>query len=637
MLRRGRVERELEEELAFHLEARIREEVAGGASPEEARRRALLALEGVERCKEECRDARRVRLVADLVSDLGYAARMMRKSPAFAATAALTIALGIGASTAMFSVVNAVLLRPLPYGNADRLVRADPFVSNAAFFDLREGTRGAFEDMSAVMVYRAVVPREDGTAERISKGQVTTNFMRMMGARVALGRDFTDADGQPPARPEPLFPPSEGAVAILSHEYFERRYGGNARAIGQEMLSLGRRGPRIVGVLAPGFRMVGVGTEPSPDVWIPNNRGYDAAHRGDLMLTVMGRLKEGVTPARAQAQADVVISDWRRTNPDVVLDMRFKPLKEVVVAEVRPAILALMGAVTFLGLIACANVANLLLVRASLRERELAMRAALGAGRGRLVRQMLAEAAALAAAGTVAGVALAWLGVHELLRIVPENLARVESVAIDWRVLAFAALAGLAEAAFVGAIPAWRAARAEGIGVLRGAGRTAGLAAGRRLRQGVVIAEAALSFVLLVGCGLMVRSFTALQRIDPGYDSRGLLTFLLIGDARGVEPAGRAAFVREIRDRLQAMPGVASVSGSTFFPLKGGFFGGGEWSSEPGKLRAADFQTVLPGYFGTLRTRVIAGRTFREADNAPGRNVAVIDETLAGQAFRGGW
>jgi putative ABC transport system permease protein len=556
-----------------------------------------------------------------------YAFRMMRKAPGFAAAAMATIAMGIGVSTAMFSVTDAVLLRPLPYKNQGRLVLADTLLSNADYWDLK----AAFEDMSAIMVYRAIVPREDGSAERVSKGQVTTNFFGMMGAKIAFGRDFTDADGRPPARMEPLFPPPQGAVAILSFEYFERRYGGNTAILGHEMLSY-QHGPKIVGVLAPGFELLLPAG--SPDIWIANNRGYDAPNRGEAMLQVVGAMRDGTTLEQAQAQVDSVVAEWRIPRFRVGL----KPWHKTLAAEVRPALVALMGSVGFLLLIACANVANLLLVRASMRGRELGIRAALGAGWQRIARQLLAETLLLVGFGTLMGVGLAWAGVRALLVFAPSNVPRLESVGIDWRVLAFAALAGLLECAILTVILAWRAARPDIMDALRYGGHTGGLATGRVLRDGVVVAEVALSFVLLIGSGLMFRSFLELRRVNPGYDPHGLLTFLLVGDARGFQqPQRRLAFLGEIEDRLRAIPGVESVGASLALPLAGRpLMSGLQWGDEEARANAAwraDLSVVLPGYFETLRTRLIEGRTFSESDNAPGRNVAVIDEFLAAKAF----
>ena len=345
---------------------------------------------------------------------------------------------------------------------------------------------------------------------------------------------------------------------------------------------------------------------------------------------------------RAQSAADAAAAELRRNftiERTAGFQVRLEPMQRHVVAEVRPALLALTGAVVFLLLIACANVANLLLVRASLRQRELAVRAALGGGRWRLVRQMLAEALVLATAGTVLGVVLAQSGIRELLAIAPGNLPRLDTVSINLAVLAFAAGAGLLAAALFGLAPAWRASRPDIMQVLRGSGRTAGLSGGGTLRNLVVVAEVALSFVLLVGSGLMVRSFIALQNIDPGYDSRGLLTFQLLGGRGGPTPDARAAFMREIRGRLAALPGAQSVTAASPFPLSGGFspirWGLEPALTDPTRFQAVDFQLVLPGYFDTMRTRLIAGRTFTDADNSPDRNLAVVDQMLAQKAFPG--
>jgi predicted permease len=574
---------------------------------------------------------RRLNLVHDVVKDLAYAARILRKTPTFAIPAVLTIALGIGASTAIFSVTDAVLFRPLPYKNPDRLVLANDLLSNAYYFDLRNGATDAFEKMEAVMVFRAVVPREDGTAERISKGLITTDFLRMLGARILLGRDFTEADGKPTGVPPEPFPPPPGTVAILSYDYFQRRYGADPTVLGRQMLGTEGSGPRIVGVAEPGFKLLG--PQPSPDVWIANDRGYDEAHRGGLMLQVIGALKPGVSLERAQAQIDRVASTWRADHPRVRLESWHKRL----VDEVRPALLALMGAVIFLLLISCANTANLLLVRATLREREVAVRVALGARAGRITRQMLAEALLLCGLGTLLGVALAWIGIRELMALAPPNLPRLESASIDWRVLAFAALAGVLESALLGVLQGWRAARPDVMQMLRSAGRSGPLGTGGLLRSGIVAAEVALAFVLLVGSGLMFRSFLKLLEVNPGYDPHGLLTFLTIGDAKGFQqPQRRLAFLSDLENRLRAIPGVQSVGAAVGLPLHGGSPPGIRWSTElipADPARTADLPTVLPGYFETLHARILEGRAFTEEDNAGGRNLAVIDQSLAEKAF----
>ena len=591
--------------------------------------------------------------------DFGYAARTLRNSPIFTVTTAVTLALGVGASAAIFSVTDAVLLRPLPYKGSDRLVvacgdmrkrnvRDFPF-SNADFFDLRTGAAPMFEDFAAVSTGRGSLPREDGAPQEVRFASVTPNFFRMLGAHIELGRDFADADGRPePPQLQAGGGPASGlapklpTIAILSHEYFERRYGGDRSILGHTIATLQGGGPLIAGVLAPGFQLLfppAANVEELPDVWTAERLSYDNAERNSVSLHVIGKLKEGVSIGRAQSIVDTVAAELRRNFPvhnTSGFFIRLEPMRKHLVAEVRPAVLALMGAVIFLLLIACANVANLMLVRMSVRQREFAIRTALGANWWRLVGQTLAEALLLAAAGSLLGIALAWLGIHELSVIAPANLPRLESIQISLPVLAFAAICGLAAAAIFGIAPALKAARPDVMKILRGSSRTAGLGGGGLLRNLVVIVEVALCFVLLVGSGLMFRSFLALQRVNPGYDASHLLTFQLLGPPNPSSQQ-RAASLRAIHERLLALPGVESVTAANPFPLTGGFgpvrWGTAQAAVDPTKFQAADNQIVLPGYFEAIRTPLLAGRTFTEADNAPNRNLVVIDQLLASKAF----
>jgi putative ABC transport system permease protein len=596
--------------------------------------------------------------------DLKVAGRVLLKSPVFALTAALTIALGVGASTAIFSVTNAALLRPLPYRDPDRLVvactdmrrrnvRDFPF-SNANFIDLREGTKSAFVDLAGVFTFPLTLQREDGTPEQTKAAVVTINFFRLTGGVIAYGRDFNDDDAvpnppAPPAGAQPQGPPPPRLPvrAILSYEYFQRRYGGDPSVLGRSMSIGGPQAPTpiIVGVLQPHFQLYfppEAQVLPAPDVWLANRLGYDAAQRMGVSIRAVGRLRPGVTPEQAQAESEKVAASERAQFPilgTADYRIRVEPMRQHMVAEARPAILALMGSVIFLLLVACANVANLLLVRASLRNRELAVRAALGANRWRLMSPILAEAVWLAALGTLVGLALAWAGIKELRSLAPADLPRLDTVTIDTPVLAFTALAGLAGAILFGMTPALRASRPRLMNVLRGISRNTGLGTGSVMRNVVVTAEVALSFVLLVGSGLMFRSFLDLQRIDPGFDSRNLLTFVLNGNNGATTPAANTAFIRQVEDRLHAIPGVQSVTGSFPFPLAGGFspirWGKEEALSDPSKFQAADFQIVIPGYFETMRTPLLVGRTFTEADNTPDRRLIIIDDSLARKAFPG--
>ncbi len=614
-----------------------------------------------------------------ILQDLKYASRILRKSPIFTLTAALTIALGVGASTAIFSVVNAVILKPLPYKNPDQLVvacsdytvrhvRDFPF-SNEDYIDLRDATKNVFQGMAGVFTFDFTLPQEDGTPQQVRAAVVTTNFFDLMGARIIEGRDFTPQDGlpQPPppapgAAPSGTPPPRLPTMVILSYEYFQQRYGGNPAIVGTTIHTPGQFAPVIVGVLAPHFRLYfppEAETESDPEIWIANRLNYDNANRNSVSIHAVGRLKDGVSLVAAQTAADNVATQARK---DFLIErtagyaIRVEPMRAHLVSEVRPTILALMGAVVFLLLIACANVANLLLVRASLRERELAVRSAMGATRWHLSRQMLTEAFLLAVLGALGGLVLAWAGIQELLVLAPANLPRMDTIRIDAPVLIFTVLAALAAAAIFGMISAWRASRPNVITLLGGSSRNEGLTSGGILRKLVVVIEVALSFVLLVGSGLMIRSFRDLENINPGFDSHSLLTFTLLGNLGGNTPDSRAAAVREIQQRLEAIPGVESVTASSPFPLDGLFspirWGNLDAGADASKFQATDFQFVLPGYFETMHIPLLAGRTFTDADNTPlpngalrnpapgavipGRKVVLIDEELAKKAFPDG-
>ena len=639
------------DEIRFHLEARADDLMRSGLPRDEAMRRARIEFGGVEAYKERCREASGHAIWSAFRTDVRYAGRTLTKSRGFALTAVLTLALGIGASTAIFSVTDAVLLRPLPYRNPERLVlvfweyrqgNSKNFTfSNADFIDLRVGTHELFEDMGGVTSFRAFVPREDGTTEQVAKAMVTSNFFRLMGARVVLGRDFTDADAVPQSA-DPNFPIPPGSAAILSYEYWQRRYGGSRSVLGQEIVGAGQPGPRIVGVLAPGFKLYfppAARVDAAPDFWVANNIGYDSAHRNLLSVGAIGRLKSGISLGRAQQRLDTLRPQIRKSSFDPAAPLLVEPIRQYLVEDVRTAIVSIMGAVMFLLLIACANVANLLLVRSSLRQRELAMRAALGGSWRRLLSQMLTEALMLSGLGTALGIVFAWAGTRAFLLVAPANLPRVESAGIDWRVFLFAAAAGLVSVALFGVMPALRSARPDLIQTLRTGGRTPALGGGHLLRSGVVIAEVALSFVLLVGSGLMFRSFVALRRVDPGYDSHGLLTFFVTRDWPFTRQQGRIELLRGIQARLRAMPGMQSATATLMLPLSGAAHPKVMVSSTPHRSGAsaedADLQQVMPGYFETLRTPLLAGRTFTEEDNAPGRNLVVIDRIFAESAFPG--
>jgi predicted permease len=640
---RDAVEAELDEELRFHLDHQIEKYRRAGLSKSEALRRARLEFGGAEQVREECRDARGTRWLEDALQDLKHAARAVRKYPVFAAAIVITVALGLAASTSIFAVADAMLLRPLPYSDAGRLVLAvrdmplrnirDYPMSSADYLDVHNELAGAFEDSAAAeaSTQDAVLPRPDGTPAQVRIETVTPNFLRLLGARMFIGRDFKDTDGQP----------GTPAAAILSYEFWQRHYRGDLSVLGHAIRD---HGAVIAGVLAPRFELLMPPSDNlarAPDIWIAAPLNMESAPRTTGHLRAIGKLRPGVSLDEAQRRANAVSAEFVRKFPvkrASGVAIRLEPMQRYLVAEIRPAILALLGAALALLLIACANGANLMLVRTSLRDREFAVRASLGGSWFRILRQTATEGALLSAIGVLLGLAIAFLGIHELGAIAPNHpglasLPRVNLVSLNHRALAFAALVGMAATLIFGLVPALRVRRRDLAQALRASGLTPDTWSGVRFRNAVVTAEIALSCVLLVASGLLFRSFLALQRVNPGYDPRGILTFRLTG-FRGT-PAEHAAFVREVQKRLAALPDVHAVTAARSLPLNGVFYAlrwGGEAAlADPRK--SADFQVVQPGYFETLRTPLIAGRTFTAADNAPGKDVAVIDDQFAAKAF----
>jgi putative ABC transport system permease protein len=380
--------------------------------------------------------------------------------------------------------------------------------------------------------------------------------------------------------------------------------------------------------------------EPRPDLWLAWRLHYSEKGRSSHYLRVIARLRPGVTLERAQSEADAVAGEIGAIDSayrGAGLAIHLQPMQPFLVAYVRPAILALMGAVMFLLLIACSNVTNLFLVRHSLRSRDLAIRTALGASWWRLARQMLAEALFVSALGSAMGFGLAWAGVRQLLALAPPNLPRLNGVRIDVAVLAFSIGAGLFASVLFALAPALRVARHDVAEVLRAGSRTGGLNGGLFIRNFIVVAEVALCFVLLVGSGLMFRSFLALQGIRPGYDPHNLLTFRIMGGKSSPTSEGRSAVVRQMQSALSAIPGVQSVTAATILPLTGSFLLG-RWGTEgapndPSKFQSADMQFVIPGYFATMRTQLLAGRDFNASDHDPHSMTGDYRSAFFGKSF----
>jgi predicted permease len=581
------------------------------------------------------------------IQDIRYAARSLARQPGFAAIAILTIALGIGANTSIFSVVRAVLLRPLPYENPGRLVivwsnlvkrhRPKFPMSPPDLRDLREQTR-QFTGFAGITTFQQTLTGEGRTPEQIAVAGITANYLDLLGIRPILGRGFLPGEDDPfgaNVDPATLPPPS----VVISHGLWMRHFGGDPHVLGRT-IEINNNSSRVVGVLPPDVAIYfgpGSGLATTVDVWTALRIDVAAwPARRNVIWSVVGRMKPGVTIQQARADvarvsAQLVENDNLRQTAGFRLDIF--PMMEDLTAEVRPVVWALFGAVAFVLLIACANVSNLFLVRASGREREFAIRTALGGARSRLVRQLLVESGLLALAGGAAGLLLAFGGIRLLIALRPANLPRLDTIAIDGPVLGFTALVAMTAALLFGLVPALQASRPRMSQALKDRGRSAALAGQRLFQNALVIVEVALSVLLLIGAGLMVRSFVRLQRVDLGYRPDRLLTFNVALPGNRYTAEQRRVFFRSFQERVGALPGVRSMSAAFPLPLIdvqfNGRYGPEEALGDETRYGQADYRAVLPGYFTTMGTRVIAGRAFDESDVTDSAKVAIVDDQLA--------
>jgi predicted permease len=599
--------------------------------------------------------------MSSLRRDVGFAVRTLVKSPVFSLTSLVTIALGIGATTAIFSVINTVLLQPLPYDNRERLayVTGDLTARNVIDFPMAPAdfadlisTVKAFDEVAGLTTFQQAMIDDRGEGRMIRMSGVTPNIFRTLGTRVALGRDFVAEDGLPIGPPPGQAPPVAGApppppppaTTIISHEFWQQQFGGDTSIIGRSF-PIGNQQAQVVGILEPSVELLwfeGSNIERRPEVYVTLRQNFAEGSRTNVFIRAIARLRAGETMASAQREVDALVKDLRTRFPikeTAGVAWRVEPMHQYLVANTKQSLWTLMGAVVFVLLIACANVANLLLVRTSQRERELAVRSALGGNRNALLRQMMIESFVLAGIGATLGAGLAWAGIKLLVAVGPANLPRLDQVSIDPMVLGFTALAAVLSALVFGIVPAVRASRVDVADLLRTGGRNSSLSgAGKWLRNSVVTAEVALAFVLLVGSGLMIRSFVELQSADPGYDATGVLTFAL-ANVNEPTPEGRQSLSRVIDERLSAIPGVTAVAAANPLPLDGQA-SNVRWGTEaaltnPALYQQADFRAVTPDYFGTMETALIDGRLFDEGDNVPGLNRAIIDQVFAAKAFPG--
>jgi putative ABC transport system permease protein len=595
-------------------------------------------------------------MFSDFLRELKYAIRSFAKRPLFTGVLLLTLALGIGSNVAIFTVANAVLFRPLPYRDPEQLALIwtrlpatnveRSLVSGPDFVDYEKETT-LFDGFVGAVAFPATLTGE-GPPEQVVTGLTTWNVFDLLGVTPLVGRNFTAEDPFPidPSvfgQPNPNLPP---VPVMLTHGLWQRRFGSDRSVVGRS-IQVGGFGCLIVGVLPPDFRIYLPADAAMPtniDVWgvMPSN--ISDFPREAPMLTVVARLKDGVTPDQAQQQMDALAARLRDTHQfhgNQNLQIVVNGMHRDVVKHARPTILALLGSVGFVLLIACANIANLLLVRASVREREIAVRAAMGSGRGRIIGQMLTESLVLAVGGGVLGVLLAWWGVRVILALSPGNLPRIESVGMNLQVLVFSAGVTLLAAVAFGLAPAFRAVSSNLADALRDRGSDSGGVRGNKLRTGLVVSEVALSIVLLVGAGLMVRSFAELRRVDPGFDARNVVTFSApVAFTKYYNSDARTRFYADLSSRLAAIPGVESVGGVAPLPLAGGdLYSVGSYgrvgdSDDQYQANKADYRAVMPGYFEAMDIELVAGRRLEPSDNFPeALDVAMVDQKLAQRVF----
>lgn len=575
-------------------------------------------------------------------SDLKHSVRMFRKSPGFTLTALAAITLGIGANTAVFSVVNAVLLKPLTFPDPDRIVEflvvrangAVPGASVPKFALWREQTR-VFQDVSAF---------DDGSgpgfnlgggddAEQVKGLRVTSGYFRLFGASMELGRPFHAEEDVPYRR----------KVVVISDGLWKRRYGGDPGIIGKT-LRLGDDAYTVVGVMSPRF-----GWDPAPDLWLPFQFDLSTTDQGHYFHAA-GRLKPGVTIEQANAELKLAAAEFRLRYPGTFTSglrdgFAVQPLRDSLVSGVHSSLLVLLGAVSLVLLIACGNVANLLLARAAGRRREIAIRAAIGAGRGRIVRQLLTESTMLAMGGGAAGLALGLVGVRGLLAVSPGNIPRIgvtgSGVTVDWRVLLFALAVSLGTGMLFGLIPALGASRSDlGLVLKESGGRAFTGFRQNRVRSGLVIGEVLLAVVLLIGAGLLIRTFVALRNVNAGFDPHGVLTMQMsLTDQRFTRTATVAQLVRDARHRIEALPGATAAATTCCLPLQNGtslplIIVGRPLTGTSHGL--SGWSSVSANYFQALRIPLIRGRYFNERDDSGGPPVVIINEALAKQLWPNG-
>ena len=639
---------ELADELDAHIQMQTDDNLRAGMPPEMARRAAALKFGSIESVKESCRDQRTLPLLETLSSDLRLALRMLAKSPGFTVIAVLTLALGIAANTAMFSVVNTVLLKPFAYSDPERIVMFQNLfpqggrggtASPTEFNWWRQQTT-AFQDVSAYSLFDVVNLTGEAVPEQLQVMRVSADFFRLCGTDALHGRTFTAEDDR-------LSGPK---TVVLASAFWQRHFGGDPGVIGRGMTLDGER-YEVIGVAGSGLQdgqvsemMLGNGditiTEP-PDVYVPFQIDPNSEERGHF-FNVAGRLKPGVTLAEANAQLETSYEGYARRWPNDIrgrAGFRVLPLQEAIVGGVRHSLLILLAAVGFVLLIACANVANLLMARATGRKREIAIRSAVGAGRGRIVRQLLTESVALSLAGGVLGAAAGHAGIRALLILSPGKIPRVgldgANVSLDWRVLGFTLALAMLTGILFGLVPALQSSRQDLTRALKESGNRSGTGLRHhKTRTLLVTIEMALALVLLIGAALLVRTFIAIREVNPGFDAHNVLTMRLsLAGPEFENPASVSRVVDEGVRRINGLPGVEVAATTCCLPLEPPGFLPFQITGRPDGPTAggtAVSTLVSAGYFETFRIPVLRGRTFTKQDES-GPPAVIINQALAKQ------
>ena len=634
LFRRGQVEAELNEELRYHLERQIEVNTAAGMSVEEARYAALRAMHGLDQRKEECRDMRRVRLIEDLWRDFRFSLRSLLKRPGFTAIALLALALGIGANTAIFSLVNAVILQPLPYRDPDRLISVygtrnrstQGSVGPTDFLDYRSQNK-TFEQFAASG--SMMLPMNltgSGEPERLNASIITGNYFDTFGVRPALGRGFSLENEKT----------GQDHVTVLSHAFWQTRFGGDPNIV-NKTINLDGKAYEVLGVMPAEVVL------PQPaQLWVPINFDADPEMkmRNARFLRGIGRLKEGVTLDQAQTDTDLIAAQLEQQYPDsnTGWSLRLIPLREILVGGSRTMLFILFGAVGFVLLIACANVANLLLVRAAARQKEIAMRTALGASRLRIIRQMITESLLLAIFGGALGALLAVAGVKLLVSLGEDNIPRTANVKIDATVLAFTLLISLATGLLFGLAPAIRTMKENLVDALKDEIRGGSEATVKnRTRSLLVVFESAIAVMLLIAAGLLIRSLVALQNVDPGFDPNNVLTLRVdLPRQKYNTPEKASNFFEQLETRVAGLPGVEAVGLITDLPLSG------EARDMPYRVEGrpatsdiafVDFRRVNKNYFSAMRIPLRRGRNFTEQEVRQSDKAIVVSQAFVDSVF----